>query len=701
MFAAAAMAAGCGGAPRADPGAGAPRAALTIDQLLDIRHPSQPIWSPRGDRVAFVWDRAGVQNLFVADPSSARAAPVALTTFDDDLLDLAGWSADGTRLFFGRKGDLWRVPAAGGTAEPVWSTPAAESGYALSRDRRRVAFVRDGDLFVRTLADQREVRLTSSPEVESGPEWSPDDELVAFTSVASTSREEDTPWNGSKMLFRRVDRQPPDIAVVASSGGTPRRIGATPGAESAPRWLDAGRLLFQRVTADLKTREIVVAEVSDGTERVVHRDHDEKWWSLTYLGPEPVPSPDGRHVAFISDRDGWDHVYVVSSHGGDPVQVSRGVFEASRVRWAPDGRRLSFDTNEGDRPGSRHLFVVDIDADGRPGSAVRLTEGRGTHTDASWAPDGSRLVYLHTDARNSADLFVTGSRPGSPSVRLTDSMPPSLDRDRLVEPRFVRYPSADGSQVPAYLFVPDGLDRSRRHPAVVWVHGDGVTQNYDGWHVRRDYAVYYSFHQLLVQHGYVVLAVDYRGSIGYGKTWRQGHYRDLGGRDGEDVAAGKDYLVSLGYVDPNRVGVWGLSYGGFLTLQALTVTPDRFACGIDVAGVVDWRDWYRDPDGPWIKGRMGDPAENGELYDRTAPIGRVERLARPLLVLHGTADVNVPFLESLRLVDVLVKAGKPFEFGVYPGEFHYFHRAHVLRDAWARVLDFFRRHLGEGPTPAT
>lgn len=693
--------AGCGGAPGAVPGTVPVRPALTVDQLLDIRHPGQPLWSPRGDRVAFVWDRAGVQNVFVADPSAATAAPVALTAFEDDVLDLVGWSADGTQVFFGRKGDLWRVPAAGGQPAPVWGTPASGSGYALSRDRRRVAFIRDGDLFVRTLEDNREVRLTSSSEFEAGAEWSPDDRLIAFTAAASVMRDEETPWNGAKMVFRRVDRQPADIAVVASSGGTPRRIGATPGTESAPRWLDAGRLLFQRVTPDYRTREIVVAELPAGVERVVHRDADDKWWSLTYLGPEPVPSPDGRHIAFLSDRDGWDHVYVVSSGGGDPVQVTRGPFEATRVRWAPDGRRLSFDTNEGDLPGSRHLFVVDVDPGGRPGTPVRLTGGRGTDTDAHWAPDGGRLVYQHTDARRSADLFVTASRPGSTPVRLTDSMPASLDRGRLIEPRFVRYPSADGSQVPAYLFVPDGLDRSRRHPAIVWVHGDGVTQNYDGWHPRRDYAVYYSFHQLLAQRGYVVLAVDYRGSIGYGKAWRQGHYRDLGGRDYEDVAAGKDYLVSLGYVDPDRVGVWGLSYGGFMTLQALTVTPERFACGIDVAGVVDWRDWHRDPDGPWIKGRMGDPSAHGELYDRTAPIRRVDRLARPLLVLHGTADVNVPFLESLRLADVLLKAGKPFDFVVYPGEFHYFHRAHVLRDAWTRVLEFFGRHLGEGPTPAT
>jgi dipeptidyl aminopeptidase/acylaminoacyl peptidase len=223
----------------------------------------------------------------------------------------------------------------------------------------------------------------------------------------------------------------------------------------------------------------------------------------------------------------------------------------------------------------------------------------------------------------------------------------------------------------------------------VWVHGDGITQNFDGWHLRRDYAVYYSVHQFFVQQGYVVLAVDYRGSIGYGRDWRQGHYRDLGGADYRDIAAGVDYLKSLGTVDAGRIAIWGLSYGGYMALQALTVTPDLFRCAIDVAGVEDWRDWSLDPGGPWIRGRMGLPDEDPELFRRSSPIHFVDRIVRPLLVMHGTADVNVPFAESVRLVDVALKAGKDVDFVMYPGEYHYFQREHVLRDAWKRANAFF------------
>jgi dipeptidyl aminopeptidase/acylaminoacyl peptidase len=309
-----------------------------------------------------------------------------------------------------------------------------------------------------------------------------------------------------------------------------------------------------------------------------------------------------------------------------------------------------------------------------------------------WSPDGRWLLYQHTDPGRPADLHWIEANGGAPH-ELTQSLPPSVDRKRLVPPQLVRYPSTDGREVPAYLFVPPDLDLSRKHPAIVWIHGDGIAQNYDGWHVRRDYAVYYGFHQYLAQRGYVVLAPDYRGSVGYGREWRVAPYLDLGGLDYEDVAASVPYLESLLYVDTERIGVWGLSYGGFLTLQALARDPELFRCGVDVAGVQDFRDWYRDPGGSWIIGRLGDPRKSPEAYLQAAPIERVDHIARPLLVVHGTADVNVPFVESLKLVDQLVKKGKDFDFVVYPGEFHYFRREHVLRDFFRRVEAFFDRYL--------
>jgi dipeptidyl aminopeptidase/acylaminoacyl peptidase len=667
-----------------------PTGPLTVDVLLDIKHPSSPRWSPSGDAITYLWDRGGVQNVWVVPINGG--VPVALTRFTEGLIDALEWSTDGRSLLFVRDGVMLRVLRDGGPAQAIWSgRPIGD--ISLSPDRARVAFVRDGDLYVRALSEESERQLTRDNAGVSGPVWSPDGARIAFITARSKRVDEDAPYAGSKVVFTRVDSEPGRLGVVAAAGGPVRQFGESPGGDESPRWLDANRIVLQRMSADLRTREVIVADAEKGTESVLHRDVDAKFWSLTYLNAEPVPSPDGKWVAFISDADGWDHLYVSSVADGRLTQVTRGPFEVARFVWSNDSKRIAFDRNGEDGPGRRHIVVATFASSPAEATLEPLTRGAGTNTEARWSPDGRHVVYAHTDARNSSDLYVVATTAGSNPRRLTDSMPPAVDRDRLADAQLVKYPGPGGVSVPAYLFVPSGLDRSKKAPAIIWVHGDGINQNYDGWHIHRDYGVYYSFHQYLVQQGYVVLSVDYRGSIGYGREWRQGHYRDLGGKDYEDIAAGVDYLKTLGYVDPARVGIWGLSYGGFMALQALTVTPELFRCTVDVAGVEDWNDWYRDPGGPWIRGRMGTPEENRDLYRRLSPIYHLEKVVRPLLVLHGTSDVNVPFLESVRLVDEMTKLNKPVEFVMYPGEFHYFHRAHVLRDAWTTVERFFDRHL--------
>jgi dipeptidyl aminopeptidase/acylaminoacyl peptidase len=252
--------------------------------------------------------------------------------------------------------------------------------------------------------------------------------------------------------------------------------------------------------------------------------------------------------------------------------------------------------------------------------------------------------------------------------------------------------------VPATLMVPKNLDRSRKHPAIVWIHGSGSDQNFLGWHPG-SYRMYYSVSQYLVQQGYVVLTPDYRGSSGYSRDWATGVHMSMGISDTADVAGGADYLKTLGYIDPDRIGVWGLSYGGFLTLQALTIDPTLWRCGINVAGVVDWTNRgagmtianYTIP-------RLGTPVENPAGYEAAASVNHMSKLQRPLMILHGTDDRNVAFHDSLRLIDVLVKLGKDFETAIYPGEIHFFRRAIVLRDAWKRAEKFFDQHLKLGPT---
>jgi dipeptidyl aminopeptidase/acylaminoacyl peptidase len=670
---------------------------LTIDALLDIKHPSNPVWSPDGERVAFVWNRAGVENVWLVDLSGPTPAPPrALTAFDSGDASGLFWSADGLKVRFAREGHLWSVGADGSTeASPLWTTPDSESGFTPSPDRSQVAFTREGDIWVRGLADGRERRLTETPVLESGLAWSPDGGRIGFVTSSSKRHENAPEYAGAKILYTWIERGVGDVGIVALDSRETVPVMPSPEfRENGLRWAGGSRVVFERVHEDTTRREIVAADAATGQGKVVVSELDEKWWSIPGPArPGALPSPDGKWIAFVSDRDGWDHLYLVPVEGGTPAQITRGSFEAWRPWWSPDGRYIAFDANEPDRPGVRQVLVADVGEDPVNAAVRKLTTGRGTNVSPEWSPDGTRLVYQHTDPQSSADLFAVRA-DGMGATRLTDSLPGAVDRAKLIEPELVWYAATDGERVPAYLFVPGNLDRSRRHPAIVWIHGDGHNQNYDGWHVERNYAVYYSFHQYLLQQGYVVIAPDYRGSIGYGRKWRQGVFGDVGGKDSADATQAAAYLKTLSYVDADRIGVWGLSYGGFFTLLALVDAPKTFACGVDVAGVVDYRMYYEDPwQGAWTFGRLRAPEDDPEAYDVASPLSRMDRLERPLLILHGTADVNVPYLHSVRLVDDLLKRGKSFEFMLYPGEFHYFTRAHVLEDAWRRVERFFGEHL--------
>jgi dipeptidyl aminopeptidase/acylaminoacyl peptidase len=692
--------------PRQDLAAAA--SSLTIEQLVNIQHPSTPVWSPDGRLIVYVSERAGIANLHVSEASTASGATKAITTFTTagQIAGVPFWSPDSRTIYFARDGDLWQVGADGSGLRATWTTAAAESAIVPAPDGRRVAFARAaGDqqphILTRSLLDGAETTVVSQPAGNVGSLiWSPDGSHLAFTAGSKTIRHEQTPeYSGAKIIYTITERTPAQTFVVAARGGTPSLVPAPPGSGGL-RWLDASSIVFDRQGTNYKTRTIVAAATDGSAPRTLFQEADEKFWSIPgQADPGARSSPDGKWIAFVSDRDGWDHLYVMAAVGGDPIQITKGKFEAWRPSWSPDSTRIVFDANEPGRPGTRHLGIATIGSDPSRATVKTITEGRGTDTGAVWSPDGTRLVYQHTDPRNSADLFVIDAAGSSAPVRVSQSMPATFDRSAFVEPEFVTYPGPDGQPVPGYLFVPKDLDRSRRHPAIVWIHGDGVNQNYDGWHVQRNYAVYYSFHQYLLQKGYVVFAPDYRGSIGYGRAWRQGVYMDVGGNDAKDAWMAAHYLKTLGYVDMDRVGVWGLSYGGFFTLIAMVDQPRLYRAGINVAGVADYAMYYQDPyRGAWTTMRIGRPEENPKVYAQASPVSRIDRLERPLLTLHGTADVNVPYLHAVKIIDEALKKGKGdlVEFMVYPGEFHYFTREHVLIDAWHRAERFFDKHLRGG-----
>jgi dipeptidyl aminopeptidase/acylaminoacyl peptidase len=677
-------------------------APLTIEQLLNIRHPSDPIWSPDGKRIAYLSDRCDVVNLYVVN-ADGIGSPRPLTTFADSKVADPFWSSDGSSLDFIEGGKLWSVSAKGGPPTKVWSLPNGSGGVTPSPDGTQVAIAIPDDggghtVVVLTLATKASHPIAHNSGLIYSLRWSPDGRHLAFIGDGKIIPHDVSPaYSGAKLVYRDPEFVPGRLYVAPVESGDAVALGSNESMFEEIAWAGNARLVYERESTDFRDRSIVTTDIESRQEHILHTDHEAKFWSLPEgeAGGEPLPSPDGKWIAYVSDAaEDWDHLYIVAADGGEPVQLTSGRSEAWRPAWSHNSQSLAFDTSEFDHPGDRRIGIVTIGAE-RP-SVRYITSLEGTNTQPVWSPEDTKLVYQHTDWQNSADLFTVMLSVGDAVKRLTTSMPPGLDKSLLVQPHYVSFPGADGTPVPGWLFVPKNLDRTKKHAAIVWIHGDGINQNYDGWHIQRNYAVYYSFHQYLLQQGYVVFAPDYRGSIGYGSKWRSAVYMDVGGKDAEDASRAGDYLKTLPYVDGNRIGVWGLSYGGFFTLIAVTRHPLLFRSGVDVAGVADYTMYYNDPyHGDWTASRIGTPEQNPQVYANASPISHIGELRRPLLILHGTADVNVPFIESVRLIDEALKAqkGNLITFMMYPGEFHYFSREQVLGDAWRRVDEFFASTL--------
>lgn len=684
------------GAPAA--GTPAPQAELTVDHLLSIAHPSSPVWAPAGERIAFLRERDGAVDLWWT--SADREEPVAVTRAGEREPPAAvsgfAWSSDGESLIYSLRGDLHRYDVAAGRHETLTSGPERDTTPVLSDAGDRLAFLRDGNVWVGSYPQLDGEVIADEAEDFRGLTWSPDGRFLAAPFGDDETAFEDTgELMGGKLRFTRNRRLSSGMAVIDTQGAHVRRLSEGEGYPSQADFSPAGRLAWQVIAADAKGREILVAEAPEWTPRAVVRETDEAWWTLTYLAAGPRWSPTGARFVFISERDGQAHAYLFDAAEPDatPRPLTGGDFEVEEPAWSPDGTRLLVSANRGSSSErGLHLLEVDDDAGGLP-ELEPISRLRGTSTDGRWRPDGAAIAFLHADPENPLDLWVQ-EPASSEATQLSDAWPEEVDEGEMVRPQRVRFTSNDGELIPAQLFLPpDHTELEPPLPAVVWAHGGGIRQNRYGWHPLRAYAIFYGFHQYLLQRGYVVVTVDYRGSIGYGKAFRQGHYGDLGGRDLDDMLGAARYLRRLEEVEVGRIGIWGISYGGFLALQALVQAPTAFDAGIDVAGVADWADWAVDPGGSWIDGRMGPVDDNADAYRRSSPIHFVDRIVRPLLILHGTADRNVPVLQSFELTDALVRAGKDFDVAIYPGEEHTFARAHTWRDAFRRIERFFDRHL--------
>ena len=584
-------------------------------------------------------------------------------------------------------------------------------GIDLSPDGREVAFAwnRTGayELYSAPLASDRIIQLTGADTRSISPRWSPDGNALAFMRdsggterfaiwIVDRDGDHERKLTTDDALTHRDLAWSPDgrsIACVANVGGgrfgiqvldvaTGARRALTDGAfdDSLPRFSpDGAWILFgsrrtgARVDADLYLVSVsggdaVRLETRDGT----GGDSEFARWS-----------PDGRSIAFTSNARGRREIAVVDLDGAKAVRLrylTTDPFDEHHPVWRPDARGVLYLQDKDASRAIHRAFTASR-------AATPVADLPGVYDWTAVGPDSETIAMTFTSARRPADVWVRDPDQAT-SRQLTDSLGGKIDPNVLVEPAHVRYPGADGREVPALLYMPHAEATGGRTPgAVIYVHGGPTGQHYRWWDPTP---------QLLANRGLVVLAPNVRGSTGYGREWQELNRHDWGGGDLADVMAGVDWLAKERIADPAHVGITGGSYGGYMTLYALGRYPTRFAAGVSSVGVVSWKTLFDTTRGDlreYLMRELGDATKEPALYAERSPITYAKNIRAALLVLQGANDPRVPKAEALQIVEALKANAAPHQYHEYADEGHGFARIENRVDALRRTVDWLSQYL--------
>ena len=446
------------------------------------------------------------------------------------------------------------------------------------------------------------------------------------------------------------------------------------------------RYALLRVTSkDNEDRWHVVVDLNTMAETVVNHDHDDAW--LTFPGPAlnflAGFMPDGETVYLGSEKSGWSHIYTVPATGGEPRALTSGKWEVLSAELSRDRKTWYITAN---REGFAEVHFYTMPAGGGELTRVTMPVGR---QDVTPSPDGKWLAVSHSVANHPPELYIQRNRTGADMQKITESTTEEWRSYPWIKPEIVMVTASDGVEVPARLYRPQGnVAPEGRRPAVIFVHGAGYLQNVHNWW--SGYFREYMFNHLLASRGYTVLDMDYRGSAGHGRDWRTAIYRYMGNRDLGDEVDGARWLVSNMGVDSTRIGIYGGSYGGFMTLMAMFTRPGIFAAGAALRPVTDWAHYNHG----YTSSILNEPQNDTLAYRRSSPIYFADGLEGHLLIAHGMVDDNVLFYDTARLTERLIELGKEnWEVAIYPAERHGFQRAASWTDEYRRILKLFEDNL--------
>ncbi len=482
---------------------------------------------------------------------------------------------------------------------------------------------------------------------------------------------------------------------------------------------DNRSLIVDRVDQDTKRRQLFYIFNVGGKDAqtiLLTEETDEKWIGGLSRIVEANPK-DASQILFASERDGFNHLYLATlekrpaapNPAGEirqenPLsagftgkveikQLTKGAFEADWAKWRNNGDEIVFSSTE-KNTATREFYTLDLKS-GKKFQVPSSDDGIKNGAQLSSKGDEDVLLFEFSRWNTPSEIYAQRVCPECRGLnypkRLTASTPEKFKAMKWNEPQFISIKARDGKQIPAKIYLPADFDKSKKYPSVIFVHGAGYLQNtINGWN---NYYREFMFNQLLTQKGYVILDIDYRGSAGYGRDFRTDVYDFLGGKDYEDHLDAIDFVVKYYAVDAKKIGVYGGSYGGFMA-EMLAFRSDKITCAAALRPVADWKNYFASSP-VYTAERLGFPDKNPAGYKRSSPISYAEKLNKPLLILHGLVDDNVPAQDSMQLIEKLIRLEKTeyFEAMLYPAENHGFQRPTSWTDEYERILTFFEKHL--------
>lgn len=584
------------------------------------------------------------------------------------------WSPDAKQLAFitniSGRNNLWIVSSESGWPVQLTVSDQRQTRPAWSPTGRWIAFASDHDgdeqwdIFLVSPANGQIVNLTNTPHIaEEEPTWSPDGNFLAYTVKPKESSTHEIE------IMEVLTKQ-----VRNLTSNTPKELG-----NFGPIWSSDGRwIVYTQQNATGKDSNIFIASVADGRSTNLTPHEGEHNFSATHI------SPDEKTVLITSNaHNGYDNVGLLDVATKKITWLTSDKWRITSGHFSPDGKRVTWSANT---DGNTDIFVYDLAT--RKAHQLPLPKGVNLQAgaDTSFSIDGSRLLFDHIGPDAPADLW-TYSFATSRAQQITHSLVGGIRSEDMVEPFLVHYPSHDGKwEISAYVYVPYNAERNGQNAAIVYIHGGPASQTINSFNRSIQY---------LVNQGYFVIAPNYRGSTGYGKEFMDANRFDMGGGDLEDVIGAAEWIKKTGYIDARKVAVTGGSYGGYLTMMAVTKAPDLWAVGVPIVPFVNWFTEIENED-PVLReydlANMGDPIKDKQRYMDRSPINFVDQIKAPLLILAGAHDPRCPSTESEQVASAVKKRNGVAELKIYANEGHGFAKVENQIDAYTRVADFLKKY---------